>query len=114
MDNERKRALREEYAQRKPEMGIVCWQSGEKMWIAISKDQVSDHNSSLFQLRLGTWGNREMQAEFTKNPDSFKWSLLKKYDYKDRDEDHSEDLETLFDLCMEEYPEAQKMKAGRK
>lgn len=60
MEREKKKALREQFDQRKPDMGIVCWQSGEKMWIAISTDAKADYNGTLFQLKLGAWPNREM------------------------------------------------------
>ena len=114
MEKEQKKALRTQYDQRKPDMGVVCWQSGDKMWIAISKDARADYNSTLFQLRLGSWPNREMQKAFNDDPDSFRWSLLKWLDYKERDEDHSDDLELLYMMCMEEYPDARKMRPGRK
>lgn len=114
MDKEKKKALRAQYDQRKPDMGIVCWQNAEKMWIAVSKDAKSDYNSSLFQLQLGIWPNREMQKAFTDNPDSFQWSLLKKLDYKERDEEHSDDLEFLYMMCMDEYPDAQQMRPGKR
>lgn len=113
MDNERKKALREEYDRRRPDMGIVCWRSGERMWIAVTRDAKADYNRSLFQLRLGSWPEPEMQKAFTADPDSFHWSLLKKLDYKERDEDHSEDLELLYLLCQEEYPQARAMKPGK-
>ena len=35
---------------------------GGRMWIATSRDAKADDNRSLFQLRLGSWPNREMQA----------------------------------------------------
>ena len=54
MEKETKKELRIQYDQRKPDMGIVCWQNGETMWIAISKDAKTDYNSSLFQLKLGS------------------------------------------------------------
>ena len=114
IDNETMKALRAQYDQRKPDMGIVCWQSGEKMWIAISKDVKSDYSGSLFQLKLGSWPNREPQKAYTENPESFRWSLLKKLDYKERDEDHSDDLELLYMMCMQEYPEAKNMRPGKK
>ena len=114
MNQEQKKALREQYDKRMPDMGIVCWQSGERMWIAISKDAAADYNRSSFQLQLGSWPNRELQAAYNADPDSFEWSLLKKLDYKERDEDHNDDLELLFDLCMEEFPQAKKMRAGKK
>ena len=107
-------AVREQFDQRKPDMGIVCWQSGEKMWIAISTDAKADYNGTLFQLKLGAWPNREMQKAFTDDPDSFQWSLLKRLDYKEREEDHRDDLELLFLMCMEEYPQAQRMRPGKR
>lgn len=114
MEREKKKALREQYDQRRPEMGIVCWQSGEKMWIAKSTDAKADYNGSLFQLQFGSWPNRELQKAFTEDPGSFRWSLLKKLDYKERDEDHSDDLELLFLMCQEEYPDARQMRPGRR
>lgn len=104
MDSKTKKALRAQYDQRKPDMGIVCWQNGEKMWIAISRDANADYNGSLFQLKLGSWPNREMQKAYTENPEAFQWSLLKKLEYKECGEDHSDDLELLYMMCMEEYP----------
>lgn len=114
MKNEEKKALRQQYAERKPDMGIVCWQNESQMWIAISKDAKADYNSTSFQLELGSWPNREMQAAYKANPDSFQWSLLKKLDYEERDEDHSEELELLYELCMEEFPQAKKMRPGKR
>lgn len=114
MNSEQKKALREQFKQRKPDMGIVCWQNEEQMWIAISKDAEADYNSTSFQLQLGTWPNRELQRAYKTAPDSFKWSLLKKLDYEERDEDHSEELELLYEMCMEEFPQAKKMRPGKR
>lgn len=113
MNEERKKALRAEYDQRRPDMGVVCWESGGRMWIAISKDAKADYNRSLFQLRLGSWPNRELQAAYTADPESFHWSLLKKLDYEEREEDHSADLELLYLMCREEYPQARDMRPGK-
>lgn len=112
MDQARKKALREEYDQRKPDMGVVCWQSGDRLWMAVSKDAKADYNRSLFQLRLGSWPNKELQAAFTADPESFRWTLLKRLDYQEREEDHREELELLYLLCREEYPQAQPMRPG--
>lgn len=114
MDKERKKALRAEYDQRKPEMGIVCWQSGERRWIAVSTDAKADYNGTLFQLQLGSWPGRELQKAFTENPASFTWSLLKRLDYKERDEDHRDDLELLYLECLDEYPDAAPMRPGKR
>lgn len=114
MDKEQKKALRAQYDERKPDMGIVCWQNASTMWIAISRDAAADYNSSLFQLQLGSWPNRELQKAFTEDPGAFQWSILKKLDYEDRDEDHSEELELLYMICLEEHPDARQMRPGRR
>ena len=114
MKDEQKKALRQQYEQRKPDMGIVCWKYEDQMWIAISKDAAADYNSISFQLDLGSWPNRELQNAYKKAPEKFEWCLLKKLDYKERDEDHSEDLELLFELCMEEFPHPKKMRPGKR
>ena len=113
MNNERKKELREQYDRRKPDMGVVCWRSGERLWIAVSRDAKADYNRSLFQLKLGSWPNREMQQAYSADPGSFQWSLLKKLDYDEREEDHAADLELLYLLCQEEYPQARAMRPGR-
>ncbi len=61
MNKDRKKELRTQYEERKPDMGIICWQNDAEIWIAISKDINADYNSSLFQLKLGSWPNREIQ-----------------------------------------------------
>lgn len=91
-------------------MGVVCWRSGERMWIAISRDAKADYNRSLFQLKLGSWPEGELQRAYTEAPETFQWSLLKKLDYGEREEDHSADLELLYLLCREEYPQAKAMR----
>ena len=110
---DRRKELRERYENRHPDMGIVCWKSGDRMWIAKSKDAKADYNSTSFQLKLGSWPNREMQKAYNAAPDSFEWIVLKKLDYEDREEDHSDDLEILYMMVIEEYPDAKKMKPGK-
>lgn len=80
------------------------------MWIAISRDAKADCNRSLFQLKLGSWPERELQRAYTEAPETFQWSLLKKLDYEEREEDHTADLELLYLLCQEEYPQAKAMR----
>lgn len=71
MEKERRKELRAQYDQRKPEMGVVCLKSGERRWIAVSTDAKADYNGILFQLKLGSWPGRELQKAFTEAPDSF-------------------------------------------
>ena len=114
MDSERKKKLKEAYANRHPDMGIICWQSGDDMWVDTSTDAKADYNGTSFQLRLGSWPNKELQNAYKANPDSFSFSLMKKLDYEDFNEDHSEDLEILMMDFMKEYPNAKPLRAKRK
>lgn len=114
MDKEKRKALKEAYANRHPDMGIVCWKSKDRMWIAKSKDAKADFNGTSFQLKLGSWPNREMQAAYSADPESFQWELLKKLDYKELDDDHDDDLEILYMEAMDEYPSAKPMRIGKR
>ena len=114
MDKNRKKELREIYNNRHPDMGIVCWKCGEQMWIAKSKDSKSDFNSTSFQLKLGSWPNREMQAAYNTAPESFEWLIVKNLEYKDLADDHEDDLELLYMEVLDEHPEAKAMKNGKR
>lgn len=114
MDKEQRNKLKEEYKNRHPQMGIVCWKSGDDMWISTSTDTKADYNSTSFQLKLGSWRNKEMQKAYNISPDSFKWFVLKELDYKDYSDDHSEDLELLYLMCLDEYPAAKPMRPGKR
>ena len=114
VDKDKRKELRARYDERRPVMGIVCWRSGDRMWMATSKDADADRNGSLFQLELGSFRNREMQEAFNADPASFQWSVLRELDYEDREEDHGEELELLYLLCQDEFPDAKQMRPGRK
>jgi len=114
MDRDRKKELREQYEKRHPDMGIVCWKSGDNMWVDVSTDAKADYNGTSFQLKLGSWPNKELQKAYTENPDSFEFSLIKELKYEDPTEDHREDLEILMMEFMDEYPNAKDMRNKRK
>lgn len=114
MDKNRKKELRQQYQNRHPDMGVACWQCGEELWAAITKDARADYNSTQFQLSLGSWPNREMQQRYKEKQSEFQWSLMKKLDYEDDGEDYSDELELLLLEFLEEHPEAKPMRPGRK
>lgn len=114
MDKDSRKTLKQAYANRHPDMGIVCWKSGDQMWVAKSKDAKADFNGTSFQLKLGSWPNREMQAAYKADPKSFQWELLKTLDYEDFNEDHDDDLEILYLDVMEEYPAAKPMRISKR
>ena len=114
MNTDRKKELKEAYANRHPVMGIVCWTCGENMWVAKSKDADADFNGTSFQLKLGSWPNREMQQAYKADPESFRWEILKELDYEDPNEDLTDDLELLYMEVMDEHPDAKPMRIGRR
>ena len=110
MDNEKKRALKEQYKNRHPKMGIVCWQCGEDMWVDMSKDAAADYNSTSFQLELGSWPNRALQKVYKEAPEGFGFSLVRELEYEDPSEDHTDDLKILLLDFLEEHPDAKPLR----
>lgn len=110
MTNDRKKELKEQYEKRHPRMGIICWQSGEKLWADMSRNADGDYNSTSFQLKLGSWPNRELQSAFTAAPESFSFSLVKELEYEDYSEDHTDDLKILLMDYLREHPDAKPMR----
>lgn len=114
MDKAKKKELRAQYANRHPRKGVIAWRSGERLWVSTSDDTDADHNSTLFQLKLGSFPNREMQKAYREGPETFTWLILRELDYDDPDDDYREDLELLLMECLEEHPEAERMRPGRR
>ncbi len=110
MDNEKKRELKAQYAQRHPDMGIICWRCRDRLWVDMSRDAKADYNGSSFQLKLGSWPNKEMAEAYKADPDSMEFSLIRRLDYEDYSEDHTDDLKLLLMEFLEEHPEAKPMR----
>ena len=114
MESSRKKELREQYKNRHPQMGIVCLRSQDRVWAGVSTDTKADINGMTFQLKLGSWPVKELQAAYSKDPGSFEFSIEKELEYEDPSEDHSEDLEILMLEFMQEHPDAKPLKPVKK
>ena len=114
MDNDRRKELREQYKNRHPKMGVVSWRSGERIWAGTSTDTNADHNGMSFQLKLGSWPEKELQKAYSADPQSFEFSVEKELDYEDPSEDHSDDLDLLMMEFLQEHPEAKPLRPVRK
>lgn len=112
MDIMKKKQLLEEYKNRMPEMGVIslrCKDTGEA-FLGISKDTKADFNSNRFKLLSDGHPNKVMQELWNKyGADSFECSVLKILKYEDPREDHTAELETLREKCMEADPRAKKI-----
>lgn len=112
MDNDRKRALREAYKQRKPEMGVLAIRScrTEEVFLGPSKDIPADINSNKAKLSMGTHPNKYLQDLWdTHGEVGFSFETLTLLEYEDITQDYTDDLVALRDLHLEQIPHAQKI-----
>ncbi|SDI10220.1 GIY-YIG nuclease family protein [Desulfosporosinus hippei] len=97
---DRKKELKEQYLQMKPEMGILIIRSkhNNKCFIQVSQRLQATLNRLKFQLDLGSHRNSELQKEWKEYGEgSFTIEVLEKLEY-DKDEtktDYTDDLALL-------------------
>ncbi|MGI6684679.1 MAG: GIY-YIG nuclease family protein [Bacillota bacterium] len=97
---DRKKELKEQYRQMKPDMGIfiIRFNAGNKCFIEGTQDMKSRINRYKFQLEFGSHPCRELQKDWnSQGPGSFSFEVLENLPY-DKDEsktDYSDDLALL-------------------
>jgi hypothetical protein len=103
---DRKKELKEQYKQMKPDMGVLIVKSNfnNKCYIEAAKNIKAAINRINFTLELGSHVNKELQREWKEHgKDNFTIEILEKLEYE-KDEsktDYSEDLK-LLKLIWEE------------
>ena len=113
MDIKRKRELLEAYKNRHPEMGVISFQCGAtgEIFLATATDIPAKFNRIRFQLSAGNCPNKRLQELWTQYGEgSFEFQVVKRLEYDDPKEDHNEELETLYELCLLEYPTARRIR----
>ena len=112
MDKAQKKALAEAWKNRRPEMGVVslrCRETGE-VFLGPAKDTKAEFNSLRMKLSTGTHPNKRLQELWKQHgEEGFELSVAAVLEYEDPLEDHTEELETLRDLCLAENPGAVKI-----
>ena len=112
MDKARKKALAEEWKNRRPEMGVIslrCRETGEA-FLGTAKDTKAAFNSVRAKLSGGLHPNKRLQELWKQcGEEGFELSVAAVLDYDDPLEDHTEELETLRELCLAEDPQAVKL-----
>ncbi len=103
---DRKKELKEQYKQMKPDMGIfvIRSNSNNKCYIEGTQDLKSKINRTKFQLEFGSFANKELQKEWKEyGGPSFTIEVLEnlKYDKDESKTDYSEDL-ALLQMIWEE------------
>ncbi|TJX15172.1 GIY-YIG nuclease family protein [Tissierella creatinini] len=97
---DRKKELKEQYKQMKPDMGIFTVRSNisNKAYLGISQNLNGYINRTLFQLKLGSHPNMELQKDWKEyGADNFTVEIIEILEY-DKDEsktDYSEELAVL-------------------
>lgn len=107
---ERKKELKEEYKNLKPDIGIIAIKSkiSLKHLILCSQNIKASINRAKFQLNHGSYPNKELQNEWKENGEnSFEINILEElsYDEDDTKTDYSEDLEILGMIWKERLKE---------
>lgn len=112
MDKARKKALAEEWKNRRPEMGVIslkCKETGET-FLGPAKDTKAGFNSIQAKLNGGLHPNKRLQELWKQyGEEGFQLSVAAVLEYEDPLEDHTGELETLRDLCLAENPGAAKI-----
>lgn len=111
VDNmDRKKELKEQYKQMKPEMGILIVQNkiNNKYLLITTQNLKGMINRVKFQLKSGGHPNKELQKEWKEfGEDNFDFRILETLDY-DKDEvktDYSEELNIMEIMLTEKLSE---------
>ena len=112
MDKAQKKALAEAWKTRRPEMGVIslrCRETGET-FLGPAKDTKAGFNRIRAKLSGGLHPNKRLQELWKQyGEEGFELSVAAVLEYEDPLEDHTEELETLRDLCLAENPGAAKI-----
>ena len=112
MDKAQKKALTEEWKNRRPEMGVIslrCRETGEA-FLGTAKDTKAAFNSVRAKLSGGLHPNKRLMELWKQyGEEGFAFSVAAELEYEDPLEDHSEELETLRELCLAEDEHAVKI-----
>ena len=107
---DRKKKLKEQYKNMKPDMGVYCIKANftNKCLMEYTQDLKSTINGSRFRLNAGNHLNTELQKDWIEHgEDSFTIEVLEVLQY-DKDEsktDYSEDLQILKMIWEERLSE---------
>jgi len=112
MDKAQRKALVEEWKNRRPEMGVIslrCKATGET-FLGISKETKADFNSTQAKLSSGTHPNKRLTELWNQyGEEGFEFSVPALLDYEDPLEDHTRELEALRDRLLEADEKAAKI-----
>lgn len=115
---DRKKALKDEYKKLKPDMGVykISFKNSDKVYLGLSEDLKGTINSVNFQLKLGSFRNRNLQNDYKNfGFENMTIEIIEELEHKedDKDIDYVKDLETLRDMISENYDDIEYIKYRR-
>lgn len=112
MDNKNRKELVEQYKNRKPIVGITsvyCKSTGES-FIDMSKDTNVSFNSVRAKLSMNSHPNKYLQGLWDKyGQNDFEYLVIETLDYQDYNEDFTDELEIMRDICLEKVQNSVKI-----
>ena len=100
-----KKELKKAYKENMPPIGVYQIENrvDGKLFVGASKNLQGRINRHMFQLRMGTHDDRELQADFTRHgEENFSFTILDTIDPKEGpDHDYTDDLNTLEDMWLD-------------
>lgn len=112
MDSQKRKQLREEYKNRRPEMGIISFRCKEtnQTFLGISTDTKADFNSNMVRLKYNVHPNKTLQKLWNQyGSDGFELSVVARLKYDNPQDDHRKKLEALREECFQQCPQATKI-----
>lgn len=116
MESQRRKELKRQYLETKPDMGVFAVYIGDQIWIGWSKNLHAALNGMEGRLTSGAYVNQKLQRAYTANPSSFRVERLEVLAY-DKDEsktDYTDDLMALQDMWIEQLPGSELLKPGER
>lgn len=97
---DRRKVLKEQYKQRKPEMGVIAVKASfaPQVYLEVAKDTKAVINKTIFQLKGGMHRDKGLQQAWkTYGEDKFTVEVLDTLDYNtdETKQDYTEELEEL-------------------
>ncbi len=108
-----KKELREQYKQRKPEMGVykIVDTKNNQTYLGKSKDFKATRNSLFFRLSVGALANYpELQKDYNEVGEScIQFEILEKLDQIEGLDNYKEELDALLQITLSDHEEAKEM-----
>lgn len=112
MEISRRKQLLAEYANRKPEMGIisfVCEATGD-VFLGTANDTKASLNGLRFKLEAGSHPNKCLRELWQQYGEAgFTLSVLEVLEYEDAKAEHSEKLEEMLEQYLDENKKARRI-----